>query len=94
MEKLKAGCSISDMEYQHRYIPKVEIDKRIAHQLARSLADDLVTKEIDKVMVKRKEFYNMGETIYDLEVYLLTRAEHNEYLELKRFKEQMQNFVK
>lgn len=92
MEKLTANMSVSDVMYG-AYISKKDIDGRIARELAHSLADEIVKHEIDKIMTKRKEFYSMGETIYQLEVHLLTRSEMAEYKELKRFKEQMKQFV-
>lgn len=93
MEKLTANMSVSDIMYG-AYISKKDIDKRIANELARSLADEIIKHEIDKTMAKRKEFYSMGETIYQLEVHLLTREEMAEYKELKRFRGEMQSFLK
>lgn len=89
--KLIARTSIPDTTLRHG-IPKEIIDKRVQDDLSFSLAKAIVKNDITRAVVKRSISCFSGETEYELEVYVLTPEEHKEYMEFKKFRQQMKIF--
>lgn len=95
MERLTCSMAITDYEMMH-HMEKSAVDKRVKAALAQKFAKEMVEKIVDKALVKREHppHYSMGETVYELSCYLMSKDEYHEYQELKNFQQQMRNFIK
>jgi hypothetical protein len=91
--KLTARTFIPDTMLHHG-IPKEIIDKRIQDDLSFSLAKAIVKHDMTRTIVKRDyELTIPNATEYQLEVYILTPEEYKEYMELKKFRQNMKKFL-
>lgn len=91
--KLIARTLIPDTMLRHG-VRKEIIDNRVQDDLSLSLAKEIVKNDITRATVKRddKSLFKEG-TEYKLEVYVLTHEEYKEYMELKKFRQQMKSFL-
>jgi hypothetical protein len=88
MEILRGRTRISD-HMLYRAIDKDIVEKRVQEDLAYSLAKAIMAKEnFRTIIMKREEQYNPfpSETIFEAEIFVLTREEVKEYRELQELK--------
>jgi hypothetical protein len=84
----------------HSAIPLKDIERRVHNELAHSLAGELVKHKCEEITIKRENherdhLYRPWEqgTLYELDCFVLSRKEWNEYQSLLKFQKDMQKFV-
>ena len=91
---LHARYILSDRELMYPR-NKQHIEERIHHELALSLARELVKEKLGEITVKREHsaykedpYYSLiipsGGTLYEVDCFILSREEYREYMNLKK----------
>ena len=83
----------------HDGISKSELDRIVKRNLANSLAEALVNRDFNNMVISRKDQSPLlihpkdMETIYELRCFVLSKEEYKEYMELKKLQDKLRSIV-